>query len=158
MSMFCYQCQEASKGIGCTIQGVCGKKPETSGLQDLLIYVSKGVSLVALEAQKLKIDTSKADYFVMESLFMTITNANFDDSKFTEQIQKGLSLREALKLLVDKPEWPEVANWKGNAADFQAKAKIVGILSTENEDIRSLRELLIYGLKGMAVYAQHAYA
>jgi hydroxylamine reductase len=155
--MFCYQCQEAAKGIGCTVAGVCGKQPETAGLQDLLIYVSKGVSIVRNQAKEFSLEVASADLFVMESLFMTITNANFDNAKFTAQIKLGIKIREALKSKLKVIDWPAIANWTANENEFAGKARVIGILSTQNEDIRSLRELLIYGLKGMAAYAHHAF-
>jgi hydroxylamine reductase len=155
--MFCYQCQEAAKGTGCTVAGVCGKEPQTAGLQDLLIYVAKGVSLVRQEAKKQGLNVNDADHFVMESLFMTITNANFDDEKITRQITRGIELRDALKTQVSFFDWPSVTNWKAPESEYAAKALMVGILLTEDEDIRSLRELLVYGIKGMAAYAHHAW-
>jgi len=156
--MFCYQCQEAAKGTGCTVQGICGKNPETAGLQDLLLYTAKGVSIVREEAKKHGYDTSAADLYVMESLFITITNANFDDIKISEKIKLGFKIREALKSQVSSIiEWPAIANFTAADNEFQAKARVIGILSTENEDVRSLRELLTYGVKGMAAYAHHAY-
>jgi hydroxylamine reductase len=157
MSMFCYQCQEAAKGTGCTVVGVCGKQPETSGLQDLLIYVSKGVAMVRNQAKKQSLDVKVADHYVMESLFITITNANFDNAKITAQIKLGIEIRENLKAQMPETEWPAFANWKANENEFNAKARVVGILAKQDEDVRSLRELLIYGLKGMAAYAHHAY-
>ncbi|MDA3891910.1 MAG: hydroxylamine reductase [Salinivirgaceae bacterium] len=155
--MFCYQCQEAAKGTGCTLAGICGKQPETSGLQDLLIYVSKGVSYVRNEAKNQGIDVKDADLYVMESLFITITNANFDNAKITKQITHGIAIREDLKSQLKPTEWPAFVNWKTEENEYAGKARVVGVLSTENEDVRSLRELLIYGLKGMAAYAHHAY-
>ncbi len=158
MSMFCYQCQEAAKGTGCTIQGVCGKKPETSSLQDLLLYTAKGVSIVRQEAKKHGFDTAAADLYVMESLFITITNANFDDEKISAKIKLGFEVREALKKQITSIiEWPAIANFSAPESEFQIRGGLVGVLSTENEDVRSLRELLVYGLKGMAAYAHHAY-
>ena len=157
MSMFCYQCQEASKGTGCEIVGVCGKQPDTAGLQDLLIYVSKGLSIVRNEAKTFGLDVKEADLYVMESLFITITNANFDNAKITEQVKAGIAIRESLKAKLNIIDWPEIANWTADEAEFEKKAQIVGVLSTANEDVRSLRELTIYGLKGMAAYAHHAY-
>ncbi len=158
MSMFCYQCQEAAKGTGCTLQGVCGKKEDTAGLQDLLLYLSKGISIVAIEAAKNNINTNKADVFVMDSLFMTITNANFDNTVFEKQIIKGIALRDELKSKLLTNTWPDIVNWNGAPETFAQKAQTVGVLSTSNQDIRSLRELLIYGIKGMAAYAHHAAA
>ena len=163
MSMFCYQCQEASKGTGCTTVGVCGKQDSTSNLQDLLVYVTKGVSLVAEVAKKNAVAIDKADRFVFEALFVTITNANFDDKKITDKIIEGIQVRDALKKeLEDKgveiPTLPANATWVAEGEEaIKAKSEIVGILTEQNEDIRSLKELLTYGLKGMAAYAEHAF-
>ncbi|MCU4158313.1 hydroxylamine reductase [Carboxylicivirga sp. A043] len=163
MSMFCYQCQEASKGTGCTTVGVCGKQDSTSNLQDLLVYVTKGVSLVAEVAKKNAVVIDKADKFVFEALFVTITNANFDDNKITDKIIEGIQVRDALKKeLEDKgveiPTLPANATWVAEGEEaIKAKSEIVGILTEQNEDIRSLKELLTYGLKGMAAYAEHAF-
>lgn len=161
--MFCYQCQETAKGTGCTIKGVCGKSENVANLQDLLIYTLKGIAVYALEARKLNIVRPDVDKFIMESLFCTITNANFDKNRFVERIQAGLTLREGLKEEILQaggtlPEvLPDAATWTGSPDQFAAKAAQVGVLATENEDVRSLRELLTYGLKGMAAYAEHAY-
>ncbi len=163
MSMFCYQCQEASKGTGCTTVGVCGKQDSTSNLQDLLVYVTKGVSLVAEVAKKNAVAIDKADKFVFEALFVTITNANFDDNKITDKIIEGIQVRDTLKKeLEDKgveiPNLPANATWVAEGEEaIIAKSEIVGILTEQNEDIRSLKELLTYGLKGMAAYAEHAF-
>jgi len=158
--MFCYQCQEAAKNTGCDKFGVCGKNEETSNLQDLLIFVLKGLAIYS-EKAKLKGSELKAlGQFAIESLFATITNANFDDKAITERIQKGLKLKENLKKKAEKIEGslPEAAAWTSEkTSDFSEKSKSVGVLSTENEDVRSLRELLIYGVKGIAAYAHHAY-
>ena len=186
MSMFCYQCQEAANCKGCTVKGVCGKTENLAKAQDLLIYITKGISIFSVKARENGIVNKEVDNFIMESLFATITNANFDRNVFIERIRKGLSLREEVKQsllkagvkLSDKGEnssWlakifntfgfgkeeelnlPDAAVWFSNDLKaFDEKAGKVGILSTENEDIRSLRELLIYGLKGMAAYAKHA--
>lgn len=161
--MFCYQCQETAKGTGCTIKGVCGKTENVANLQDLLIYTLKGIAVYAIEARKLNIVRPDVDKFIMESLFTTITNANFDKNRFVERIQAGLTLREGLKEEILQaggtlPEvLPDAATWTGSADQFAAKAAQVGVLATENEDVRSLRQLLTYGLKGMAAYAEHAY-
>ncbi|MCW3788972.1 hydroxylamine reductase [Plebeiibacterium sediminum] len=163
MSMFCYQCQEAAKGEGCTIKGVCGKEDSTANLQDLLVYVTKGVSLVTEIAKKNSVAIDKADKFVFEALFVTITNANFDDNKITDKIIEGIKVRDALKKeLEDKgveiPNLPANATWVAEGEEaIKAKSEIVGILTEQNEDIRSLKELLTYGLKGMAAYAEHAF-
>jgi len=163
MGMFCYQCQETAKGTGCTIKGVCGKTENVANLQDLLIYTLKGIAVYAVQARELSIVRPDIDKFIMESLFSTITNANFDKSRFVERIKEGLILREGLKQEIIKAGGtiPEVlhdaATWTLPVDQFEAKATVVGILATENEDVRSLRELLTYGLKGMAAYAEHAY-
>ncbi|MEZ5103176.1 MAG: hydroxylamine reductase [Draconibacterium sp.] len=164
MSMFCYQCQEAAKGIGCTIAGVCGKKDSTANLQDLLIYVSKGVSLFAGIARENSVTISKADKFVFEALFTTITNANFDDSKIISKIKEGIQVRNELKQeLIEKgvqipANLPANASWTENDDEvIEAKSRLVGILTEPDEDVRSLKELLTYGVKGMAAYAEHAF-
>ncbi len=163
MSMFCYQCQEAAKGEGCTIKGVCGKEDSTANLQDLLVYVTKGVSLVTEIAKKNSVAIDTADKFVFEALFVTITNANFDDNKITDKIIEGIKVRDAIKKeLEDKgveiPNLPANATWVAEGEEaIKAKSEIVGILTEQNEDIRSLKELLTYGLKGMAAYAEHAF-
>lgn len=164
MSMFCYQCQEAAKGFGCTKIGVCGKTQEVSNLQDLLVYISKGVSIYAHIGRLNNLVNKQADQFVFEALFMTITNANFDDSKIVEKIKQGITVRDSLKAELLKkgvdipPNLPEPALWSPkNDNSFVSKSLLVGILTTKNEDIRSLKELLVYGLKGMAAYAEHAF-
>jgi hydroxylamine reductase len=163
MSMFCFQCQETAKGTGCTIKGVCGKTENVANLQDLLIYTLKGISVFAVQARAMGIVRPEIDKFIMESLFTTITNANFDKSRFVARIEEGLRLREELKQDVIKAGGaiPSVLNdaatWTASAAEFDNKAVSVGVLKTENEDIRSLRELLTYGLKGMSAYAEHAF-
>jgi hydroxylamine reductase len=164
MNMFCYQCQEAAKGKGCTTGGVCGKTSDVSNLQDLLIYVLKGISIFNVKAREAQLIDPKVDKFIVEGLFSTITNANFDKEYFAEMIRKGLKLREEIKsqLLETGVELGENLHdallWHGESMDdMEKKAAAVGILQTENEDIRSLRELIIYGLKGMAAYAEHAH-
>ena len=158
MGMFCYQCQEATKNIGCTVKGACGKDETTAGLQDLLIYNLKGIALYGERLYKKgKLDNATGR-FVAESLFATITNANFDNDRFISLINDALTIKKALKKEVSFPEpQHESATWfSKNEEDFSLKAAEVGILATENEDIRSLRELIIYGLKGMAAYIEHA--
>lgn len=164
MSMFCFQCQETAKGTGCTIKGVCGKTEDVSNLQDLLIYVLRGISIYGVQARELGIVRQDIDKFVMESLFATITNANFDNARFVALIREGLKLRDQLRQEIVEAggviptDLHDSATWTADsAAAFDQKAATVGILATENEDIRSLRELLIYGLKGMAAYAEHAF-
>jgi len=163
MSMFCYQCQETAKGTGCTMRGVCGKTADVANLQDLLIYTLKGISAYTLEARQAGIATPAADKFIMEGLFATITNANFDKAHFVALIGQALIVREEVRAaLVKAGVAAEVTHdsalwFADNAAAFEAKAAAIGILATENEDVRSLRELLTYGVKGMAAYAEHAF-
>ena len=156
--MFCYQCQEAAKGHGCTIKGVCGKMPDTSDLQDLLVYSCKGLAEV-IRQKNINTDSITTENFEMvNSLFMTITNANFDDDAIAVQIERILSLRDGLATNADRMKMHDAAYFK--VADREAmmeKAVSCGVLSTENEDIRSLRELVIYGLKGLSAYVEHAY-
>ena len=156
MSMFCFQCQEAAKGTGCTIAGVCGKQESTANLQDLLVYVIKGLAVVAEDAAaKGQLDNS-IGLFVSQALFATITNANFDDERITALIKETIAKRNALKQETGFTSNLDCVNWNGPEDQFAAKAASVGVLSQANEDVRSLRELLIYGLKGMAAYADHA--
>ncbi|WP_163322813.1 hydroxylamine reductase [Draconibacterium mangrovi] len=164
MSMFCFQCQEAAKGTGCTIAGVCGKTSDVANLQDTLLYVLKGICWYNEKLRAVGANPDKVDKFVFDGLFSTITNANFDAAVFTKRIIKALQLRNELYVLskeagvVLPAELPAFATWTGNTTEeFEAKAEEVGVLSTENEDIRSLRELIIYGVKGLAAYAEHAY-
>ncbi|HVJ50656.1 hydroxylamine reductase [Desulfitobacterium sp.] len=161
--MFCYQCQETSKGSGCTVRGVCGKTENVANMQDLLIYVLKGISIYAVQARELGIVRQDIDKFIMESLFATITNANFDKTRFVEWVREGLKLREEMKQEIIKAggvipaQLHDSATWTADSVEaFEQKAAQVGVLATENEDIRSLRELLTYGIKGMAAYAEHA--
>jgi hydroxylamine reductase len=163
MSMFCYQCQETSKGTGCTIAGVCGKNEKVANIQDLLIYVLKGISNVSTRARALGIEKEEVNKFVVDSLFMTITNANFDYDRFIEKIREGLEIRDRLRddYLKAGGTLPsdihESVNWIADTTEeFDTKSQTVGILTQENEDVRSLRELTIYGLKGMAAYTEHA--
>ncbi len=164
MSMFCYQCQEAAKNTGCTIKGVCGKNDDVAGLQDVLMYVLKGLSIYTTTARKSGKENQKINKFIVDSLFATITNGNFDRDVFIRKIQEGLEMRNKLRLELEKegitPDEPlhESATWQAfSPGEFEKKAKTVGVLSTENEDIRSLRELIIYGVKGMAAYTEHAW-
>ncbi|OQY44680.1 MAG: hydroxylamine reductase [Anaerolineaceae bacterium 4572_78] len=155
MSMFCYQCQETLNNKGCTLNGVCGKKGETAILQDLLIYTVKGISVVAEKAGKIDKEVS---HYVTKSLFTTITNVNFDDDSLMNIIKQGLTLRDEIKNKYNvKGDLHDSAVWNVETKDeFLKKAETIGVLSTENEDVRSLRELLIYGLKGVAAYVDHA--
>lgn len=163
MSMFCFQCQETAKGTGCTVRGVCGKPGEVANMQDLFIYVLKGISFYALMAREAGLPTAKADKFIMEGLFSTITNANFDKDNFVQKIEAGLVLRDEIRQALisagkELPaDLPDAATWRGTGeTDFVEKAVTVGVLATENEDVRSLRQLITYGVKGMAAYAEHA--
>lgn len=157
MSMFCYQCQETAKNTGCTIKGVCGKNEEVAKLQDLLIYTLKGISDIVVKG---KIDIRKhneSNYEVLSSLFMTITNANFDDGSIEKQILKMLSIRNKLRKSISVDGLHDAATFTADSREAMLeKAASVGVLSTENEDVRSLREMIIYGLKGIAAYAEHA--
>ncbi|ADB46773.1 hydroxylamine reductase [Acidaminococcus fermentans DSM 20731] len=156
--MFCYQCQETAGCKGCTIVGVCGKKPEVAAMQDLLIYVTKGLSAVttALRAAGKNVDRN-VNHLVTVNLFTTITNANFDREAIIDRIKDTLKVKaDLLAQLGDTADLLEAALWNGAEAEFDAKAKTVGVLATENEDIRSLRELITYGLKGLSAYSKHA--
>lgn len=158
--MFCYQCQETAQCSGCTISGVCGKKPEVARTQDLLIYVTKGLSAVTtrLRSEGTPVD-KEVNHLVTVNLFTTITNANFDLDVIAKDVEKTLSLKADLyKKLKNTEGLPEAASWNGTRDEFDAKAATVGVLSTKNEDIRSLRELITYGLKGLAAYSKHANA
>lgn len=164
--MFCYQCQETMKNTGCNMkQGVCGKTENTSDLQDLLIHILKGISVLVVEAKKEDIETEKEDEFLLQSLFSTITNANFDENWFTKRITKAIELRDNLKLkIAEKASFlnPQIyaldaVKWKDSEEKYLAKAKEVGFLSIEDETRRSLIATIIFGLKGMAAYADHAF-
>lgn len=181
-NMFCFQCQEAAGGKGCTIKGVCGKTSEVAKAQDLLVYVTKGLAIVSTEGRKVGIVDGNVDKYITENLFSTITNANFDRDVLLDRVKKTLGLREELKGKVLKAGGqvgevkintsflkklfgketkeiiiPEAAAWSANSvSEFDTKAEKVGVLATENEDVRSLRELVIYGLKGLSAYMKHA--
>jgi hydroxylamine reductase len=162
--MFCYQCQETAKGVGCTIKGVCGKNDDVANLQDLLIFVLKGISIYSTEARKKGIENDEVNKFVFDSLFTTITNANFDKKVFIERIRKGLKLRTQIKNELEKAggkiegKLHESATWYSDDEKvFEEKAKTIGILSVADEDIRSLKYMVIFGIKGMAAYAEHAF-
>ena len=178
--MFCYQCQETIKNAGCTKAGACGKKEETANLQDLLVYVLKGIAIYAEMTDRTRTSSSRrsspcsmgtrakekgikdnsAGLFVVQSLFATITNANFDNDRFVLLIKEGLDIRSKIKeksgISSDEGLHDSAIWFSDNASEFEEKAKQVGVMSAENEDVRSLRELLIYGLKGIAAYADHA--
>lgn len=162
--MFCYQCQETAKGTGCTVRGVCGKTPDVANLQDLLLFVLKGIAHYRVQLRALKAVDHTADRFILDGLFMTITNANFDKQRFIDKIKAAIELREQLKqtFLAKGGKIENItfegARWTASTPEeMEAKAGSIGVLSTENEDIRSLRELLTYGMKGMAAYTEHAH-
>ncbi len=170
MSMFCYQCQETAKNQGCTIKGVCGKSEEVANLQDVLIFVVKGISFWSNKARSVGKKDTEADLFVIEALFSTITNANFDPEDMVNFINKAVQLRDKVKSVFLNAykekngsdfsgDIPQAASWvpSDGKAEYLDKAPSVGVLSQENEDIRSLRELLTYGIKGISAYADHAY-
>lgn len=159
MSMFCYQCQEASKGTGCTLVGVCGKTSEVSDIQDLLLFVTRGIAFYNNELREEGKAQKDADKFVTDALFISITNANFDYEAIKSKVKEGLELKSKLASLLSKQpaSLPEECRWNGDESEFMAKAKEVGVLRTPNEDIRSLKELVHYGIKGMAAYVEHAY-
>ena len=157
MSIFCYQCQEAAKGTGCEVRGVCGKTEEVAKLQDLLIYTLKGVSDIVVKGKLDVANLQAVNHQVLNSLFMTITNANFDDAAIEAQIKKVLSLRNELKKTVTASDLHDAASFHADTVEAMlVKAASIGVLSTENEDVRSLREMIIYGLKGIAAYTEHA--
>ncbi len=158
--MFCYQCQETAKGTGCTMSGVCGKSPEVAAVQDLLVFVSKGLSAVTtqLRAEGKKV-SAEVNHLVTLNLFITITNANFDKEAIVKKIKQTLEVKKQLLTQTEnQTALPAAAFWDGTEAEFEDKAASVGVLATENEDIRSLRELIIYGLKGLSAYSKHANA
>lgn len=157
--MFCFQCQETAGNKGCMFGGVCGKKPETANLQDLLIYVTKGLSEITTRLRyEGKEIPAAIDRLITTNLFMTITNANFDDDRFIDRINETLSSRDELfEQLHDDTGLSDAASWQYRTAEERAlKADKVGVLDTRNEDLLSLRELTLYGLKGMAAYNKHA--
>ena len=159
--MFCFQCQETAKNTGCTVRGVCGKEETTANLQDLLIFNLKGIAVLAKKGREAGVDmTTEAGRFVTKALFTTITNVNFNDANLIKWIKKAQEFKKTLKEKVEDKvpgALPEAALWfSDNEAEYHEKAKKVGVLATENEDVRSLRELLIIGLKGISAYADHA--
>ncbi|NLO45514.1 MAG: hydroxylamine reductase [Clostridiales bacterium] len=157
MSMFCYQCQETAGGKGCTIRGVCGKSEEVAKLQDLLIYSLKGVAEVVVKGKLDVKELGEANFGTLTGLFMTITNANFDDEAIESHIIKTLAVRDELRASVKADDLHDAALFTVDSrASMLEKAALVGVASTEDEDIRSLREMIVYGLKGMAAYAEHA--
>lgn len=157
--MFCYQCQEAASGKGCTVKGACGKTADVAGLQDLLMYLMKGISKLAVDLRtKESLEMTEANKFIVDGLFMTITNANFDKERFVAKIREAYVIREKLAKLGAQSDCTcGCLTFNGQTVEeMEAKAAAIGVLATENEDIRSLRELLIYGLKGIAAYYEHA--
>ncbi len=155
--MFCYQCQETAGCVGCTQAGVCGKQPDVAAMQDLLVYVTRGLSAVTTALRKESQPVSKqVNHLITFNLFTTITNANFDKERIAERIRSTLETKSALLGQVKDPSvLPQAALWDG-AGDWEEKARQVGVLSTQHEDIRSLRELITYGVKGLSAYMEHA--
>ena len=159
LAMFCYQCQETAGNVGCSKMGVCGKTPEVANIQDLLLFLSKGISEITTRLRKQGENISKEiNHMITLNLFTTITNANFDEEVFIKRIYRTLDAKEELLAkLIDKTNLPEAALWNERNIDImKEKSKNVGVLATENEDVRSLRELVIYGLKGLSAYNKHA--
>lgn len=158
--MFCYQCQETAGCSGCTRAGVCGKTADVANMQDLLVYVTKGLSAVTTQLRREgKTIEPSVNHRVTLNLFITITNANFDKEMIIKAIEETLRVKqELLKQVVNQTRLPKAALWEGTVSQFEQKAKEVGVLATENEDIRSLRELITYGLKGLSAYTKHANA
>lgn len=157
MNMFCYQCQETAKGTGCTLRGVCGKTSEVANLQDLLLFVVRGIAVYNQKLRWEKRPSDEADRFIFDALFITITNANFDKKAIIRKIKEGLKLKSKLAQKVTIEHAPDECTWNGNEDEFEEKAQSVGVLRTSDEDIRSLKELVHYGLKGMAAYVEHAH-
>lgn len=159
-NMFCFQCQEAAKGTGCTIKGVCGKDDQLANRMDLLMYVVKGISVIGSELEKKGLNDGEADMFVTEALFSTITNANFDLDSINLRIHRGLDLKAKMleKAIQNQIELPKLdaVTWSAPEDKFETVSKLVGVLSEPNEDIRSLKELIVYGVKGLAAYVEHA--
>lgn len=155
--MFCYQCQETAGCKGCTMSGVCGKKPDVAAMQDLLVYVTKGISAVTTALrQEGKQVSAEINHLITLNLFTTITNANFDKESIEARIRATLTEKDVLLAQIADPSGlPKAAKWNGSG-NWEEKAATVGVLSTENEDIRSLRELITYGLKGLSAYSKHA--
>lgn len=156
--MFCYQCQETAGCSGCTRVGVCGKQPDVAAMQDLLVYATKGISAVTTTLRQEGVAIQPAvNHMITLNLFTTITNANFSKEAIIARIQETLSEKDLLlSKLTNKDALPEAALWNGSVEEFDTKSAAVGVLSTENEDIRSLRELITYGLKGLSAYSKHA--
>lgn len=159
-NMFCYQCQETAGCTGCTNSGVCGKTPEVAAMQDLLVYVTRGISAVTTHLRSLGTEISaEINHLITVNLFATITNANFDKEMIVARIRETLDTKEnLLKQCPDTSVLPAAALWNGEEHTFAVKAALVGVLSTKDEDIRSLREMITYGLKGLSAYSKHANA
>ena len=159
-NMFCYQCQETAGCTGCTNSGVCGKTPEVAAMQDLLVYVTRGISAVTTHLRSLGTEISaEINHLITVNLFTTITNANFDKEMIVARIRETLDTKEnLLKQCPDTSVLPAAALWNGEEHTFAVKAALVGVLSTKDEDIRSLREMITYGLKGLSAYSKHANA
>lgn len=159
--MFCFQCQETAKGTGCTLRGVCGKLPQTAKYMDLLLSVVRGVAIADNALSQAHVDTdAQAADFIVDALFATITNANFDDGSILARVDKGVALRNALIAKakandVALPDYAEIT-WDGDKATYDEQGAKMGVKRNQNEDIRSLKELTMYGLKGMAAYYEHA--
>ena len=155
--MFCFQCQETAGGRACTVRGVCGKTPPVAAMQDLLVYVTKGLGVVTTRLRQAGKNVPEAiDRLVTENLFVTITNANFDEEAIAARVAKTLAEKAKLRAELGEADLPDAAVWEGEREDYAAKAALVGVLRTGNEDLRSLRELTMYGLKGLAAYVKHA--
>ena len=155
--MFCFQCQETAGGRACTVRGVCGKTPPVAAMQDLLVYVTKGLGAVTTRLRQAARNVPETiDRLVTENLFVTITNANFDEEAIAARVAKTLAEKAKLRAELGEADLPDAAVWEGGREDYAAKAALVGVLRTENEDLRSLRELTMYGLKGLAAYVKHA--
>ena len=159
--MFCYQCQETMKGTGCILKGVCGKESHTAKAMDLLMFVVRGISVVTDEFRNAGHPVAaEVNRFVVDALFCTITNANFDDESILNRVDKGMALRnrlieEAKEKGISLPEINEL-QWQGGRDEYASKAESVGVLREPDIDLRSLKELMTYGLKGMAAYLEHA--
>lgn len=158
--MFCYQCQEAANCTGCTQAGACGKLPDVAAMQDLLVYVTKGLCAVTTQLRSQGVEVAgEVDHFITWNLFDTITNANFDRESLVNRITGTLERKDALLAQTDRPEeLPQAARWTGDPSQYAEKAKTVGVLATADEDVRSLRELITYGIKGLSAYTKHANA
>ena len=160
MNMFCFQCQEAARGTGCTVKGVCGKEPQTAAYMDLLLYAVRGIAVVNRTLREKGTADNEIDHFVLDALFCTITNANFDDDAIVERIKKAFEIKNILigtakKRDIILPDMPEVGYFVSEE-NYLAEAAEVGVLSEPNEDLRSLKQMVIYGVKGAAAYTEHA--